>query len=178
MEREIWRDIKGYEGLYQISNLGRIRKYIILKQFLSHRGYLTTQLSKKNKSKTFLVHRLVAKTFIPKINDKNQVNHKDGNKTNNKVENLEWCTNKENNTHAWKNGLMKRVVENNKKEVAQYTKEGKLVKVWSSITEASNSINGSFSAISACCRHKPYAKTAYGYKWEFANKELLNETNR
>ena len=108
--KEEWRDIKGYEGLYQVSNLGRVKSLIrgtgnqfrfskvevILKPHLTKKGYFRLSLSKNNKRKSFQVHRLVAEAFIPNPNNYPQVNHKDENKTNNCVDNLEWCTNKYN----------------------------------------------------------------------------------
>lgn len=118
--REIWKDIKGYEGLYQVSNLGRVKslnhyasngkvnilyKGRILKQwFDGKKNYLQVQLSKDNKDKKFLVHRLVAEAFIPNRENKREVNHVNGIKTNNRVNNLEWVTSKENKEHAIKNG--------------------------------------------------------------------------
>ena len=93
--KEIWKDIPNYEGLYQASNLGRIKsiprngtikKERILKQTLDTTGYLTIGLHKDNKAKKVNVHRLIAKTFIPNINNYNVINHIDGNKTNNKIE--------------------------------------------------------------------------------------------
>lgn len=118
--REIWKDIKGYEKLYQISNLGRVRslnhiaskgvkdimyKGKILKPFLDgKKNYLQVCLSKNNQKKKFLIHRLVAETFIDNFEHKREVNHKDGNKQNNCVDNLEWVTSKENKKHAWENG--------------------------------------------------------------------------
>ena len=119
--QETWKDIDGYEGLYQISNLGRVKslnKVIIKKngvhhpfkeKILSHevnnKGYITTTLCKNTKIKVFLVHRLVAKAFIPNPNNLSQVNHKDGNKENNHANNLEWCTQSINMRHAYKQGL-------------------------------------------------------------------------
>jgi hypothetical protein len=112
---EIFIDIKGFEKLYQVSNLGnvkslgnnKLRKEKILKQGLTKCGYKTACLSKNNKYKSYTIHRLVAIAFI--INDKNNrnVNHKNGIKIDNRVDNLEWCTTSENTKHAYDNGLIK-----------------------------------------------------------------------
>jgi DNA invertase Pin-like site-specific DNA recombinase len=119
---EIWKDILNYESYYQISNLGRVRsldRYVkhylagkqrikgkIFKPQLNQRGYLRVCLSKDNIGKTIEIHRLVAETFIPNPNNHPEVNHKNGVKTDNYVENLEWCTHKDNMRHAHKNGLI------------------------------------------------------------------------
>lgn len=128
---EIWKEIEGFEGKYEISNLGRIRTVKNIQHFWSrasgewkleeriqetnkirvcfknNKGYMRIALKNKDKVKDYLVHRLVAKTFIPNPENKRFVNHKNGNKEDNRVENLEWCTQKENMQHAVKNGLSK-----------------------------------------------------------------------
>lgn len=102
---EIWEDIEGYEGLYRISDKGNIfsvRRNIILKQTSDKKGYLRIGLSNNGIVKHYQVHRLVAMTFIPNDDEnKNQVNHIDGDKTNNCVENLEWCDNSYNTWHSY-----------------------------------------------------------------------------
>ena len=134
---EIWKDIKGYEGLYQVSNFGNVKsldRYIInkngdkqyfpgkyLNQGISD-NYLKVILSKNNKQRTFRVHILVARTFIPNPENKPEVNHIDGNKSNNRVDNLEWNTRSENELHAYKNGLSK-PSDKQKQAVAKYAKE-------------------------------------------------------
>lgn len=125
MTKEIWKDIKEFEGLYQVSNFGRIKrlskkvynsglvhnkkyfisKEIILKNATISKGYLGVTLTKDKKRYPKKVHRLVAQAFIDNPENKPQVNHKDCNKQNNCVDNLEWCTNSENQIHAFTNGL-------------------------------------------------------------------------
>lgn len=107
-----WKPIKGFEGLYEISNAGNIRSFHsreakTLKTWESKDGYIRVSLRKNSKIYSKLVHRLVAKTFIPNPENKPQVNHIDGDKTNNKIDNLEWCTAKENIQHAYDTGLHK-----------------------------------------------------------------------
>lgn len=183
--KEIWKDIKGYEGLYQVSNLGRVksipRKYTkkeerILKATIDH-GYMTIWLFKKGKGKGKRIHRLVAENFINKTNDeRNIVNHKDGNKANNKVDNLEWCTQKENVNHAIKNGLFvfnpQLLLEKGKikgKEVIQIDKDGNIIKEWRTISEVEKTLGFNASHIGECCKGK--YKTANGYIWRYKNRE-------
>ena len=105
---EIWKDIEGYEGLYWASNLGNIKSLKkILKLNKVAKGYFHATLYKDGIPKTFKAHRLTAKAFIPNPENKNEVNHKDGIKTNNNILNLEWNTRAENNRHAIENGLLK-----------------------------------------------------------------------
>ena len=111
--KEIWKDIKGYEGKYQISNKGNIRslnyrrtgKTKILQPGKDKDGYLLIGLRKDGKKKTYKIHRLVAEAFLENPNKKPQINHIDGNKQNNHISNHEWTTNKENMAHSYTNGL-------------------------------------------------------------------------
>lgn len=118
---EIWKPIPNYEGLYEVSSYGRVRrvdapvhtairhsdtkvwKGRVLKQNLKRNGYYTVDLSKENKVKTLSVHRLVASAFIPREEHQTVVNHKNCNKKDNRAENLEWCTDRENKDHAMAN---------------------------------------------------------------------------
>lgn len=105
---EIFKEIQGFEGLYEISNLGNIKNVIknkLLKFGKHNQGYLQVSLSKNNKKTTFKIHRLIAIYFIDNPNNYKIINHVDGNKLNNSIENLEWCTSKHNNEHAYKLGL-------------------------------------------------------------------------
>lgn len=109
--KEVWKDIKGYEGSYKVSNLGRIQsnknnRPKILKFGYNAKGYDLVHLCKHGEKKSFKVHRLVLIAFDCNLDNKPQVNHIDGNKNNNNLFNLEWCTNKENIEHAVKTGLL------------------------------------------------------------------------
>lgn len=182
---EIWKDIEGYEGLYQISNLGRVKslgRYInklsgniwtdekIKKSYTDRDGYYRVNLYKDSKIQTYMIHRLVALAFIPNTKDKPQVNHIDGNKENNNVSNLEWCTSKENNIHALKNKLriMPRGNKNKlSKEIIQYDLNMKKIAKYGSIREAQRITGINQSNISKCCREKGNYNTAGGYIWKY-----------
>lgn len=138
---EVWKDINGYEGLYQVSNCGRIRsldrydsmgrfrKGIIKADTHNGYGYRNVMLSKDGRSETLYVHRLVALAFIPNDNNLPQVNHKDENKENNHVDNLEWCTNEYNSNYGNHNEKLskahtgKKLSEEHKKSIGKSTKE-------------------------------------------------------
>lgn len=193
--KEIWKPIEGYEGLYEISNFGNVKslarswnfrdygngkvqvvksKEKILKNTISKCGYMQARLSKNNKHGLKSVHRLVAQAFIPNLENKPQVNHIDGNKQNNRVDNLEWCNNSENQLHAWKLGLQTPYWKGkfgkdhiHSKKVMQYDKNKNLIKIWDSVNEASKTLNIDDASISRCCLHYKYRHTAGGFIWEY-----------
>lgn len=185
--RPKWKDIIGYENEYQINQFGEIRtlkdspklkKYDVLKPQISKRnGYVYQMLYKNGKEKLLRVHRLVAMAFLSNPNNLPQVNHKDGNKQNNSVDNLEWCEQSDNMKHAYKNGLQipsenqrKAIINTNKlkqKKVCQI-KDGKIINTFSGISEASRQTKISISCISRCCNLK--RKSTNGYEWRFYKK--------
>lgn len=171
--QEIWKDITGYEGLYQVSTFGRVKSIPhliranisggkrITEEYIKNttvgwHGYVWVVLCKNGKTKTHSVHRLVAIAFIENPNKLPAVNHIDGNKENNAVYNLEWCTNHENQIHAARNGLL----PNSKKVVCIETGE-----VYQSSGEAERATGICGRNIrSACCGKY---KTAGGYRWKW-----------
>lgn len=175
--KEEWKHIKDYEGLYEVSNLGNVRSLArnttsgkLLKPELQS-GYLKVMLSKNNNKKWYSIHRLVAITFIENKENKEQVNHIDGNKINNNANNLEWVTCQENIIHSIENKLKvtKKGVEHKlSKEVYQYDLYGNLIAKWGSINEGYRETGVRKSGISACCRGK--VNKAGGYVWRFANE--------
>lgn len=175
--KEIWKDIEGFEGLYQISNLGRVKsltysnqyttlkKEKIIKQQVNHKGYKCVSIGYKPR-KTITIHRLVAKAFICNPNNFSQVNHKDGNKQNNSLENLEWCDNDFNMNHAKINGLLDNRTQKLKKKINQFSLQGEFIKQWESAEDVFRSLKINSSHIRECCRKE--RKTAGGYKWSEA----------
>lgn len=182
MKDEVWKDIPNYEGLYQVSNLGNVKSLNYKKKGISKElkpvlyfgKYKSVSLFKNQIKKVFLVHRLVAITFIPNNEDKPFVNHKDGNKLNNIVENLEWVTNSENQIHAHKMKLNFSPSEgkfgkNNhlSKSIIQYNLNYKKINEFGGIREAERITGIKKSSIINCC--KKTQKTAGGFIWEYKN---------
>jgi hypothetical protein len=188
IEGEIWVDIIDYEGLYKVSNLGRVKSlskqkgaYIksdtIMKQRLDKDGYCRVQVCKNNKCLGKGVHRLVAYAFIENPEIKPFVNHKKGIKTDNRATELEWATQSENEKHAHRIGLKKvsktglgkfGVLHIRSKPVIQYDLHNNFVKRWESLNTIN--INGkkiSVSNVTACCENK--RAIGYGFKWQWAN---------
>lgn len=164
----------GYEG-YKISDDGRLwseKTQKFLKPHLDKYGYIIYTISIDGKPITMTAHKMVALAFIPNPNNLPQINHKDENKINNKVENLEWCTSEYNNNYGSHNQNMsetKKEKGSTGKPVAMYDKNtGELLKTFVSASEAVRYVNGKAPGnILKCCEHKKWYKTAYGYKWEF-----------
>ena len=168
---EEWRDIQGYEGLYKVSDCGRIARVYktkpyarVLKPIPDKDGYLLVSLCKGNVAKRYRIHRLVACAFLENPSGLPVVNHKDENKNNNKAENLEWCSVQYNT--VYKNAHIKRV-ENRKRAVCQFSMDGTFIKLWESATEASREIGIRRSNISCCCLRYPHFNTAGGFIWRY-----------
>ena len=167
---EVWKDIPGYEGDYQISSSGMVKstkqgkeKLIALSPM--HRGYLQAHLSKDGKTAMLRVHRLVAKVFIPNPECKPEVNHINGDKTDNRVENLEWCTPSENVRHSYESGTH----GTKAKPVLQYNLQGCFVREWESATEAERQTNIKHNNIAKVCKGK--MKQTGGYIWRYKEAE-------
>ena len=200
---EIWKDIPGYEGLYQVSNMGRIRSPRNGFKTLSPndaKGYLRISLYKCGKICRKSVHRLVAVAFVENPFNKPVINHKDGNKHNNSAENLEWVTNKENVMHARETGLIKnlhqfkgcRHSEESKRKISekatgkikwdswpkrkvvgQYTLSGDFIRAWKGFDEIERVLGYSASNVCACCNGRK--KTAYGFLWKYESEVMLSD---
>lgn len=177
MSMETWKPVKGYEGLYEVSDRGRVRglkrtvikkngvpftaKECMLTPHRTPKGYLLADLWKENKEKRLYIHRLVAEAFIPNPGALKEVNHKDENKENNTVENLEWSSRLENVRYG--TGI-KRGGQSRSKKVYQYDMECHLIKVWDS-TRACEKDGHDHTSVSDCCRGKN--QTHHGFKWSY-----------
>lgn len=218
MIKEEWRDIPNYEGLYQVSNKGQVKsleKVVIrkdgrkntyperiLKQSKNNMGYLYVDLFKNNKSKKFLVHRLVALAFIPNDNptDKNEINHLDENPSNNHVSNICWCNRYENNNYGTRNERVSKTLKGKFKDKENHPMFGKhrteetkqkiskaisipiiqldlqnnFIRDWDSATTASTELKISRQHISNCCKGK--RNKCGGYKWVYKSNYIPTYT--
>lgn len=178
--QEQWRDVVGFEGFYEVSNIGRIKslpnkvnlKERILKKYIDNSGYEYVSLYKQNFNKKFKVHRLVALAFHENANASLQVNHINGIKTDNRAENLEWLTAGDNQRHAFRIGLRKG--KNGKHNpsfsgaVNQYDLNGNFIRQWECMRQIKKELNFDDSAISRHIYGNKNYSHAYGFKWKFA----------
>lgn len=194
--KEIWKDIDGFEGRYQVSNFGNIKsvdKYIITRKAYNQRrngilrklqvsknNYIFISLKKEGKQYNKYIHRLVAQAFIHNPENKCEINHIDCDKSNNHVSNLEWVTSSENKKHAFINNLMRGTClymnkintlskEKCSKKICQYSLEGEFIRGYNSIKEASKKMGCTDVAIGNCANGK--SKKSMGFLWKFANEE-------
>lgn len=188
-KEEIWKDVKGYEGLYQVSSFGSVKsadtklyhktswgnytyynkKGKILKPYHNNKGYLIVNLYKDGKCKHFLIHRLVAEAFVPNLDNLPEVDHIDENKNNNIYSNLLWCDRLYNNTKGVQSKEGRRKSASFRmKRVSQYNLDGTLLNVYNGVRIAEEQTNISNANIIKCCKGK--AKTAGGYIWRYADE--------
>lgn len=188
---EIWKDIKEFEGCYQVSNLGRVRsltrkvktfngvrtsKGQILKPITTKNGYLRICFKSHQQNYYYSIHRLVAEAFIPNPNNFPIVNHKDNNSLNNNANNLEWCTQSYNVKYSYTNGnakptsgcFKKGIIPYNLRKVSQYDKEGNFIKTYNSVKLAAKSIRRSPASIFNCLAGR--TKYSGGYIWKCVNE--------
>ena len=198
---ENWKTIPETDGLYSVSDFGNVRRnehYTNVKPNIQKKGetvafYKTKLISTYKDSTGYLVvsvrdkngniyrkkvHRLVAEAFIPNPNNLPVVNHKDEDKTNNRIDNLEWCTSKENANHGTRNSRIQKALSN---RVAQYTVDGQLIKVWNSMSEAAKHFGASTTTyIRRVCQGSFGRKTYKGYVWKYVDdkQQLINIIKR
>ena len=176
---EEWKDINGYEGLYQVSSFGRVKslkfgKEKILKTTTANKGYEQLSLTKNGKCKTYKVHRLVCESFIPNTENKPCIDHINTIRTDNRVDNLRWVTHTENcnnpisKTHYSK--CRKGELNHNSKPIIQFSLNGEFIRKYKFMNE----IEFNHSHISDCCLGK--RKTAYGFIWKYYDLELYLES--
>ena len=180
---EIWEDVVGYEGSYQVSNLGRVRSFAfdkngrVMNLTTNPFGYIYVSLRKNLLNKKYFVHRLVGDAFILNPESKPFINHIDGVKANNRADNLEWCTRSENQLHGYKIGLLKPnktalgktgELSAHSKPINQLSLDGKLIKRFSCQKEASRELGISQGNISSVIHGKRGYTQTGGYKFEFA----------
>lgn len=166
-----FKEIKGFEGKYQISNQGIVRNQYghILTPYKTKHGYMKLDLWQDSKRKKFYIHRLVAEAFIPNPDNLPQVNHMDGNKENNVVENLEWCTAEGNVKHSIDNCLRTSL-----KAVDMYSLNGEFIKTFPSVAMASRKTGAIQGHIIGCCNGRYGYKTAGGYAWKYHKGVITN----
>ena len=184
--KEIWKDIEGYEGLFQVSSNGVIRsldfnhtgEIKLLKLQDNGKGYLRAHLYKNGETKKYMVHQLVAKAFLPNPNNYPIINHKDEDKTNNIIwvnddgsidynkSNLEWCTHKYNINYG---NRTKKANQSKCKKILQFDLEGNFIKLWDSLKSAEEFLKIKHSSIWSCLNGR--YKTAGNYIWKYYDLE-------
>lgn len=175
--KEVWKDVPKYEGLYQVSNLGRVKSFrrcnkhrfereYILKPSVANNGYEQVTLYDKTVRHKFLVHRLVAEAFIPNPNNYPQVNHKDENPLNNKVDNLEWCTSEYNNAYGT---ARIRIIETKSRPVEQLTIDGTIIAIYRSAKIAQEMLGVAKSSLSYAIKNGSNCK---GYFWRYSDHQF------
>ena len=192
MDEEIWRAIKGFEGLYEVSNLGRVKSLErvsslgrrvnekILSPGKDKDGYLFVILYRDGKHITYKSHRLVLSTFNPVENMENlEVNHMDEDKENNNLTNLEWCTRKENCNHGTRNARVSEKLTNGKLSIpiSQLSLDGKYIRSWKSASDAEREEGFNHGNIIQCCKNKFHREgnNIYkGYKWQYLHVYMHN----
>ena len=180
---ENWKPVVGYEGLYECSNMGNVRSLNYrhtntiktLSPSINKDGYIRVHLWKNCKGKVLAVHRLVAEAFVPNPNNKPQIDHINTDKTDNRVENLRWVTKKENINnpltikHLSENKIGNENAKSIYRAVLQYTKDGKLIKEWTSMNSAARELKINKSGIYSCCNGINRVKSYGGYVWRYKN---------
>jgi hypothetical protein len=196
--KEEWRVIQNTNGKYSVSNLGNVKRnehyttaipssqhpngmvmhYAdhILQPYINAEGYAIVKLTvARGDSRTIKVHNLVAREFIPNPNNFTQINHKNEVRDDNRVENLEWCTQQYNSNYGTRN---QKISKTSGIKVAQYTQDGKLIKVWDSILQASKSFGvKTTSNISRVCKGVPGRKTYRGFVWKYVDSKVIGDSD-